>query len=143
MHPKGIHAWTSQLRPASPGSSPVPSPPPTAWMPHLVPPRHLVCPVPSISVLLRPGFCQNLLMFATLHPSPASELLGQGPSPHHSSIPSTQDSEAQITGMSGITRKNRTGSFCHSSAVMSPTDIHEDAGLTPGLAQWVQDLCAV
>ena len=31
------------------------------------------------------------------------------------------------------------GSFHHSSAEMNPASIHEDTGLIPGLAQWVED----
>ena len=32
------------------------------------------------------------------------------------------------------------GSSCRGSTVMNPTSIHEDAGLIPGLTQWVKDL---
>ena len=35
-------------------------------------------------------------------------------------------------------KKNR--SFHHGSVEMNLTSIHEDAGLIPGLAQWVKDL---
>ena len=31
-------------------------------------------------------------------------------------------------------------SFCHRSGVTNPTSIHEDMGMTPGLAQCVKDL---
>ena len=31
-------------------------------------------------------------------------------------------------------------SSCHSSAVMNPTNIHENVALKPGLTQWVKDL---
>ena len=36
--------------------------------------------------------------------------------------------------------KEYIGSSLCGSAVMNPTRIHEDAGSTPGLAQWVKDL---
>ena len=31
------------------------------------------------------------------------------------------------------------GSSYHGSEVMNPTSIHEDAGLIPGLTQWIND----
>ena len=30
-------------------------------------------------------------------------------------------------------------SFCRGAAESNPTGVHEDVGLTPGLAQWVWD----
>ena len=38
------------------------------------------------------------------------------------------------------TNKQKKGSSCHGSAEMNLTNIHEIAGLIPGLAQWVKDL---
>ena len=38
-----------------------------------------------------------------------------------------------------LNKINLWNSHC-GSAVMDPTIIHEDAGLIPGLAQWVKDL---
>ena len=34
----------------------------------------------------------------------------------------------------------RFGTSCRTSAVTSPTSIHEDVGLIPGPLQWVKDL---
>ena len=39
-----------------------------------------------------------------------------------------------------VVKSFELGSFCCGSVVMNPTSIHEDADLTPGLAQTVNDL---
>ena len=36
-------------------------------------------------------------------------------------------------------KRTKIQSSHHGSVVMNPTSIHEDAGLIPGLAQWVKD----
>ena len=35
--------------------------------------------------------------------------------------------------------KSDTGSSCHGLVVMNPTNIREDKGPIPGLAQWLKD----
>ena len=42
--------------------------------------------------------------------------------------------------MLGLSRNCQTGTSCCGEAEMNPTSIHKDAGLIPGLAQWVGDL---
>ena len=39
-----------------------------------------------------------------------------------------------------ILKKKREGVPIVAQGVTNPTSIHEDAGLTPGLAQWAKDL---
>ena len=44
-----------------------------------------------------------------------------------------------VLGLQMNERKPIAGSSCCSSVVMNPTSIPEDAGLIPGLTQWVKD----
>ena len=44
-----------------------------------------------------------------------------------------------ITGKLQRLKETRKGSSCHGPAVTNLTRIHEDAGLIPGLAQWIKD----
>ena len=60
-----------------------------------------------------------------LHPEPGLTEICVTPEPDH---------------VKSVGRKELAWSSCHGSAVMNPTSIHEDAGSTPGLAQWVKDL---
>ena len=41
--------------------------------------------------------------------------------------------------MAPQSEKVMAGSSCYGSLVKNSTSIHEDAGLIPGLAQWVKD----